>query len=171
MNVKDIRVIFRYNRWANGRVLDAVAKVSPAQFLAPGQFPHGGLRGTLAHILFAEWIWRTRWEGRSPAAGPTAEMEAGEIESVEVLRSRWLEEESRLQTFLRGLTDERLNGYFDYSSMSGTPFRNVLWHSMLHLVNHGTQHRGEAAALLTGLGHSPGDIDLIVFLREAERAA
>jgi hypothetical protein len=34
-------------------------------------------------------------------------------------------------------------------------------------LNGGAQHKTEAAAIVTGLGHSPGDIDLIVFLNEA----
>jgi uncharacterized damage-inducible protein DinB len=39
---------------------------------------------------------------------------------------------------------------------------------MAHVVNHGTQHRSEAAAMLTEFTHSPGDIDLIMFLREVK---
>jgi hypothetical protein len=31
---------------------------------------------------------------------------------------------------------------------------------------HGTQHKTEAAAILTGFGHSPGDIDLVVHMNE-----
>jgi len=32
---------------------------------------------------------------------------------------------------------------------------------LVHVINHGTQHRSEAAALLTDAGHSPVDLDMI----------
>ena len=66
MNRQDIQVLYEYNRWCNVRILGAVARLTDEQFLAPGPFPHGGLRGTLVHTLFAEWVWRLRWQGTPP---------------------------------------------------------------------------------------------------------
>ena len=37
---------------------------------------------------------------------------------------------------------------------------------LVHVANHGTQHRAEAAALLTVEGRSPGDLDLINYAEE-----
>jgi uncharacterized damage-inducible protein DinB len=165
MNTKDIQLLYRYNRWANKRILDAAAKATDEQFLAPDSYPHGGLRGTLTHTLFAEWIWRKRWEGTSPAERIKPE----EFPTLDSLRARWLEEEKALDAFVENLTDEKLNSPFQYRNTRGEPLENILWQVMAHLVNHGTQHRSEAAAMLTELGHSPGDIDFIIFLRELKQ--
>ena len=162
MNKQDITLLYKYNRWANARILNAAADVTDEQFLAPASFPHGGLRGTLVHALFAEWIWRQRWEGTSP----TVKLGQEDFPTFGSLRLRWADEEKQLTSFVANVTDERLNSRFFYTSTEGTPYERVLWHTMMHLVNHGTQHRSEAAALLTEFGHSPGDIDLVYFLAE-----
>jgi uncharacterized damage-inducible protein DinB len=35
---------------------------------------------------------------------------------------------------------------------------------MWHVLNHSMQHRSEAAVALTGMGRSPGDLDLLEYL-------
>jgi uncharacterized damage-inducible protein DinB len=164
MNRKDIEVLYEYNRWCNARILGAAAQLTDEQFLAPGTLPHGGLRGTLLHTLFAERVWRMRWQGTPPAHHYRLKPE--EFPTLAALRSRWMEEEAASMEFVASLTDERLKSVLEYTSTEGGRHRRVLWETMAHLVNHGTQHRAEAAATLTAFGHSPGDIDLIVYLNE-----
>ncbi len=165
MNKQDIQLLYQYNNWANTRILDAASGLSIEQFLAPASFPHGGLRGTLTHILFAEWIWRSRWLG----ASPTHRLNPEDFSTLGSLHIRWLEEQEALNAFVDSLTEEKLSGTFQYKTLNDENRQDVLWQAMAHVVNHGTQHRSEAAAILTSLGQSPGDIDLIVFLREMKQ--
>jgi len=165
MNKHDIQLLYEYNRWANARILGAAAQLTEEQYLAPGEFPHGGLRGTLVHALFAEWVWRMRWQGTAP----DYRLQPEDFPTSAALHALWMEEENGLREFVAALTDQQLQAEFDYTSTEGGRYRRVLWETMAHMVNHGTQHRSEAAAMLTEMGHSPGDIDLIVFLNEAPR--
>jgi uncharacterized damage-inducible protein DinB len=161
LNQEDIQLLYKYNKWANAQILNAASNVTLEQYLAPASYPHGGLRGTLTHIMFAEWIWRKRWEGDSPAT----RLEPKDFPTLESLREYWHEEEMEMENFVNSLNDKRLGATFKYKTTRGEDKENVLWQAMTHVINHGTQHRSEAAALLTDMGHSPGDIDLIVFLR------
>jgi len=164
MTKTDLRMLYAYNGWCNARILDAAAKLSDEQFVSPDTYPHGGLRGTLVHTMFAEWTWRMRWLGTPPQHGYRFKLE--EFPTVVALRARWMKEEAALMEFVEGLTDQALASVLEYTSTEGGRHRRALWETMAHLVNHGTQHRSEAAAMLTALGHSPGDIDLIVYLNE-----
>ena len=162
MNKQDIQLLYKYNNWANSRILDAAENLTEEQFLAPASYPHGGLRGTLTHILFAEWLWRLRWQGESP----TVRMKPEDFVTFNSLCVRWVQEEKLLMDFVDGLKEEKLDNTFNYNTTEGEPLQRILWQAMAHVVNHGTQHRSEAAAMLTELGYSPGDIDLMLFLRE-----
>jgi uncharacterized damage-inducible protein DinB len=162
MNKQDILTLYKYNQWANAKIRNAAAKVSQEQFLAEASYPHGGLRSTLTHTLFAEWIWRNRWDGNSP----TIRLKPEDFPTIESLQARWLEEEKLLMAFVESLTDHRLNEVIQYKNTKGVPLQQILWKMMAHVVNHGTQHRAEAAAMLTEFGCSPGDLDMIYFLDE-----
>jgi uncharacterized damage-inducible protein DinB len=157
-------MLYDYNYWANERILRAADRLSNAQFVAAAQFSWGGLRGTLVHTLGAEWIWRSRWLG----ASPTASLRVEDYPTVGALRARWREEESMMRESLARLTEPDLARIVEYKRISVGASAEPLWQLMAHVVNHGTQHRAEAAALLTELGHSPGDLDLVVFARERQ---
>ncbi len=158
----DVLTLFDYNYWANARVLDACAQVTPEQFVTPARLSHSSLRGTLAHILGTEIVWRMRCQqGLSPAAVPGER----EFPSLEALVERWNEEEKAMRAFLESLDAEKLEQPVRYQTTKGVPYENILWTLLVHIVNHGTQFRGEAGVALTEYGHSPGDLDLIRFLR------
>jgi len=163
MNHADILFLFDYNYWANARVLSAASKLTPDQFVAPHGLSHGSVRGALTHILAAEIVWRLRCQsGLSPAALPAD----SDFPTLDALRARWTEEEAAMRSYLASLTDERLSQAVEYKTTKGVPFSNTLWQLLAHVVNHGTQFRAEAAVALTAEGHSPGDLDLLLYLRE-----
>ena len=167
MNKQELLTLFDYNYWANELILQAAAKVSPAEFVAPRSFSHGGLRGILVHAMSAEWVWRTRFQER---VYPTALLSEADFPTFADVRARWQEEEAAMRTYVASLSDEQINSTIFYKSTNGAPYEEPLWQLLLHVINHGTQHRSEAAALLTDLGHSPGNIDLIIYMREQPKS-
>ena len=64
-----------------------------------------------------------------------------------------------MAAYLAELTDDDLAAPFALGTRGALP----LWELLLHLITHGTQHRSEAAILLTDAGHSPGDLDYFFF--------
>ncbi len=165
MNIQDIQLIYNYNYWANGKILEASQKVTEDQFLAPAEFPFGGLRGTLVHILDAEYGWRGLFENKSF----NADLKPDDFPTVKSIEERSHEEENAMWAYLANLNDEDMESHLHYTADSGAKRDRILWQCLYHVVNHGTQHRSEAAALLTDFGCSPGDLDFTVFLNEFKK--
>jgi uncharacterized damage-inducible protein DinB len=166
MNPQEIQLLYDYNYWANKRILQAAERCAPEQLSQGLPMSWDSVLGTLAHILGAEWIWRMRCHER---ASPAATLDAGQFTTLALLRQRWDAEEQAMRGYVAGLTEAGLDEVIAYQTTQGKPMRRVLWQTLLHLVNHGTQHRGEAALYLTSFGHSPGEIDLSVYLDEHAR--
>ena len=165
MNIQGICTLFDYNYWANHRILTASAEVSHSQFDAPAGFPHGGLHSTLLHIMNTEWTWRMFLQHGDEDA---PDFETADFPTLEALQERWANEEQAMRFYLMSLRDEDLVTHRYYTVQDELCDR-LVWHCLFHVVNHGTQHRGEAAALLTEYGHSPGDLDFVLFIHQYQK--
>lgn len=154
----EIIQLIHYNFWADERILDACAGLPDADFtrpLAPDP-GWGSLRGILVHALDAEKGWRAVLQGQDAAFI----LEEAGFPDVGTLRERWAAERDAWLAYAAGLGDEQLN-----RSTGAVHDQGMLaWQVIIHVVNHSTQHRAEAAAILTGLGRSPGELDFDVYL-------
>jgi uncharacterized damage-inducible protein DinB len=166
MKVNEIKLLYEYNYWANHRILAACVRVSPEQYTAPAGIGagYGSLRTTVLHIVDTEYAWRQLCLGVPEVEWkPWAETNTPTLQS---LQEHWQADEQAMRAFIGALSDADLQGLVRYPVEHGVIREWVLWHCLYHVVNHGTQHRSEAAALLTSYGQSPGDIDFTLFLND-----
>jgi uncharacterized damage-inducible protein DinB len=155
-----IRSLYRYNAWANERILDTSARLTRTQLLEGGGASFDSIRDTLVHTMSAQWVYLERWQGRSPRAY----FDAADFPDLAAIRARWEEVERDTRAFVAGLGDADLARVVEYTNMQGERWAYPLWQQMIHQVNHATQHRSEAAVMLTKLGCSPGWLDLLYFV-------
>jgi uncharacterized damage-inducible protein DinB len=155
-----IRTFYEYNTWANARILATTAELTNAQFVAPGSASFSSVRDTLVHTMWAQWNWLLRWRGEPNPP----HFDPADYADVAAVRARWDEIDSETHAFVAQVDDAALDGICRYVNSRNEPMAYPLWQQMLHQVNHGTQHRSEVAVILTEYGHSPGWMDLIVYL-------
>jgi uncharacterized damage-inducible protein DinB len=160
MQIEQIKELYDYDRWANERLWEAVAGLSLDELNADIHNGIGSILATLLHIVSAAWLWRTRWQGTMP----TSMLKGEDFPTLQSIRTRGIEEEGQIQRFLATLRDEDLSREFRYTRMTPDQvFTQPLWKTILHLINHQTQHRSEIAMQLTALNHSPGELGMSFF--------
>ena len=156
MNKSEISSLIAYNFWADEQILSACEKITTDEFTQK-IVPNPGwdsLRGILVHLLDAELGWRLNLESQDASEI----LEEADFSTVSELRNRWEVECTAWMKFQDGLSEEILN-----ASREDTL---KVWQVIVHVVNHGTQHHSEAAAILTGYDQSPGELDFDIFLSE-----
>jgi uncharacterized damage-inducible protein DinB len=162
VDLETIQQLFDYNVWANQRTIAGCEALSTEQFVQQVGGSFGSVRNTLAHIMDVEWLYHERWQGRSPATIPKAE----NYSNLSDIKSRWKSVDADMNRFVRGLSTESIAEVIEFRNTKGLLFRQPLWETMQHLVNHGTYHRGQVTTLLRQLGAVPQASDMIYFYRE-----
>lgn len=163
--LRDIVQLITYHQWANVRLLDAAGACDREQWTRElgGSFPT--LREVFTHLSVADWLWLRRWQGE-PAPVVPADWS---FDSAAALAPRWRELQQAQLAFAARLTEGALAEPIVFRARSGVTYELPLTHAIRHVVNHGTYHRGQAAAMLRQLGIAPPATDLYLFTVEEGR--
>jgi uncharacterized damage-inducible protein DinB len=163
MQPSDLITMFGYNAWATSKILQAAARLDADQFAVAPPGHTADLRSLLTHVVGVERLWRARLEtGMSPAPFPP-----DEFPTVAALARRWDEEHQAMRDYLATLDASALNEPIRFRRRGDELSPPLIrWHLLMQCITHGVQHRGEAAMLLTALGHSPGDLDFFFYVLE-----
>ena len=149
-----LRSLVDYNRWANERIIAASNDMSDEQFA--GKDADGlSLRGVLGHAVGTQLWWLGNWTGVQPTAFER---------SREGLRRAYSDAHDGLDALLASTDDGGWERIVEFEFQPGSPLRLPMWQTLAQVMMHGIQHRAEAAVLLTRAGHSPGNMDYILWL-------
>jgi uncharacterized damage-inducible protein DinB len=156
-----LRTHIDYTAWANLRLLDAAAKLTPEELTRDFQTADRSIVGTLAHLFAADRVWLTRIAGGAPHP-----FISDSDRDLAVLQTAWPALLERWKTWAAELTDRQVSTQFSYTDLKGSPWTQPRWQAILHVVNHGTHHRGQISGFLRSLGHTPPPLDLIHYYRQ-----
>lgn len=151
-----------YTRWATLTTLDACAMIDDEDLRRDLRASHQSIWGTLAHLYQADCVWWSRLQG--VAATPASVFEPGS--SIEELRERWLLVLNQLVTWAESRSDAEWAADLEYRNSRGHYFKQPVWEIALHVVNHGTLHRGQILSMFRQLDRVPTGVDLIFYYRE-----
>jgi uncharacterized damage-inducible protein DinB len=163
MNSSYFHRFARYNAWANRRLYEACAALSPADYRAKRPSFFGSIHATLNHIMVGDRVWMGRFEGVPSGVERLDEILYDEFADLRAARET---EDARILGFVSGLSDDALAGTLRYRNMAGESHETPLAWTLAHFFNHQTHHRGQVHGMLSGTPVAPPPLDLIYFLRQ-----
>ena len=162
VSAQALRTHLDYNAWASGRVLDAAARLSSEELSRDFKTADGTVLDTLVHTFAADRLWFSRVEGK-----PRERFIEERDRSLSVLQEEWPAVHERWRSWAASLSDEAAMAHLSYVDLKGRQWQQALWQIVLHVVNHGTHHRGAVSGFIRSMGHTPPVLDLIAFYRSA----
>ncbi|HEY0069714.1 MAG TPA: DinB family protein [Chloroflexia bacterium] len=160
-----LRTLFDYSIWARDRLLGAMEPLEESRLRevpGDGKGVYGSIFDTLAHMAASEWLWVQRCLGESPMRSPRGE----DFHGLRNLVDWWNGVHADSVQLLGGLTAADLEAELTYVGPDGKRRTRKIWHMLLQVPNHQTEHRSQLATMLGNLGVEVPQTDLVVYLSE-----
>ena len=146
---------------ASGLLVEAAGRLTRDELTRDFGTADKSVLGTLVHVFGADRLWLARLKREAANIFLT-----DDDYRLTVLQNDWPALYRRWRDWADGLTDEAARAEVSYKDMRGNPYRQPLGQLLLHVVNHGTHHRGQVSGFLRAMGHVPPKLDLVSYYRE-----
>ena len=162
--VRNIRMLTRYNKWANTMLLNAIASLPPEEVSKKRAAAFGGMSSALAHVAIVDQIWQAHLLGKDHGfTSRTTESP----DSLELLASKWNEMGDWYIQYADTMSEEQLNEKIHFSFVDGGAGEMSRGDILIHVCNHKALHRGQIGDMFYQSGFKPPSIDLPVYIRDA----
>lgn len=159
MNANAFRHFYDYHFAQNRMIWYFVMQLSEEQFMQPNHYSLGSVRNQIVHLMNIDDVWFTQLTGASDIE--TLYPDEGDDRAA--IRIHWDEVVQRMRTYLTALRDDMLfiKPFPDHPEDKDM----ILWQVLLHVANHGTDHRAQILRLMNDLGLEtpPQDYGLYVY--------
>ncbi|MGJ3241298.1 MAG: DinB family protein [Anaerolineae bacterium] len=164
LSIDTITMLWDYTHWANERLRQSLATISTQDFERDNPYGVGSLHQHAVHMMWAEALWLARLR----ESGAAFRWDVQKYPTLEVITARWQQVERDWRTYLSALSDDDLTRTFEAHATSGR-FTHTIGTMLLHLVNHGTDHRAQMLRLIGDYGGQTFEQDLIYYLRHVSQ--
>ncbi|MCU0499833.1 MAG: DinB family protein [Anaerolineae bacterium] len=157
MNAESFRQLYDYHFSENRRLWDAyVMRLSPEQWTQPIAYSNGSIANHLVHLAEVEDSWFSELRGLTESSHPFPDG----ITDRDQIRAQWDKVEETIRAYLADLRDDQL---FTQPIVFEEDQQLRVWQVLIHVVNHGTDHRAQVRRLLHDFGITTGPQDFIFY--------
>lgn len=143
-------------KWADETVLSALQKVPAEKISADLGNSFRSMLDTVNHVFLAEQVWFKRAQGENVRLA-----ELPVPADLNALSEAWPQLHRAWLDWARDFS-----GWSEpFRKDAGPEWNTPFWQVVLHVVNHGSYHRGQLATLMRQSGIQPSATDLILFYR------
>lgn len=153
--INHVENLYNYHVWANQRIIDHLKTLSPEKYQKEIKSVFSSVSKAFSHIYLVDYLWLNILEGQSMNEALQSSFQLQEkIEklSIEDLETKFHTLTTQFKSFLNRQKDieKKIMLYNPYAGLRETSLSEMV----LHVVNHGTYHRGNISAMLHQLGDS-----------------